>query len=87
MIKILKLLGGDILISEIEEVGSELGEPDCKLTKPYLINFSDINNNITLESWMGNYTSDEFYMIHSDKIVTICEPKKSILEKYQSILK
>ena len=38
MIKVLVLIGGGgNLISEIEEVGSELGEPDCKLTKPFLI--------------------------------------------------
>ena len=25
----------NILISEVEEMGSEIGDPDCKLIKPY----------------------------------------------------
>lgn len=86
MIKVLNLSCGDILISEIEEVGSELGEPDCKLTRPFLIKVLS-DDNIVLESWMGNYSLDEYYMIHSDKIITICEPKNSILEKYKNLTK
>jgi hypothetical protein len=85
MIKILKLSCGDILISEIEEVGSELGEPDCKLIDPFLV--KNLSGSITLEPWISDYSSDKFFMIHSDKIVTICDPKKTILENYQSLLK
>jgi hypothetical protein len=86
MIKVLKLSCGDILISKIEEVGSELGEPDCKLVDPFLIKIIS-ESNIVLEPWMSDYSSDKFFMIHSDKIVTLCDPKKVILEKYQTILK
>ena len=35
MIKILLLKNDLVLITELEEVGSELGEPDCKLIKPF----------------------------------------------------
>ena len=37
-IKILALANSQILISEIEEVGSaDIGEPDCKLIRPFVV--------------------------------------------------
>ena len=37
-VKILALANRQILISEIEEVGSaDIGEPDCKLINPFVI--------------------------------------------------
>ena len=35
IVKCLLLKKDIVLISEIVEIGSELGEPDCKLTKPF----------------------------------------------------
>ena len=35
IIKCLLLKNGDIIISQIMEVDTELGGPDCKLIKPY----------------------------------------------------
>jgi hypothetical protein len=82
MIKIIALWDKTILISHIDEVPSELGEPDCKLTDPYLINKDGF-----LEPWMYEYTSQNIMMIHSDKIITIADPKEEILEKYNSTKK
>ena len=37
-IKILALANNQILISEIEEVGSaDIGDPDCKLITPFVV--------------------------------------------------
>jgi hypothetical protein len=36
-IKILSLISNQILISEIEEVGADIGEPDCKLVNPFVV--------------------------------------------------
>lgn len=83
MIKLLLLLDNQILISKIEEVPSELGEPDCKLIEPFILNQSDE----TLSPWMVNFSSQNTFMIHSDKILTICDPKSSLLEKYQNLIK
>jgi hypothetical protein len=33
VIKVLVLVNNQILISQIEEVGADIGEPDCKLSK------------------------------------------------------
>lgn len=86
MIKIVILVNGESLITQIEETPSELGEPDCKLIKPFELNKS-ANDEVYLESWNSNYTSQDTFMIHSDKILTIVDPKPTLLEKYQSLIK
>ena len=78
-IKCLLLKSDIVLISEIVEVGSELGEPDCKLTKPFkLIEQSD---SFTLEPWI-TFSSQEEFMIHSDSILTLVDPTTELLSKY-----
>jgi len=81
-VKILLLTNNQMLISQIEEISSDLGEPDCKLTEPFVI-----NDDGTLSPWMIEYTSQNVYMISSEKIVTIVDPKPTLLEKYQQLIK
>ena len=83
MTKLLVLLNNQILVSQIEEVPSELGEPDCKLIEPFLLNEKDE----TLSPWLVSVCSQNTFMIHSDKILTIADPKPTLLEKYQKLLK
>lgn len=86
--KIIHLCTKELLISKIEEVTSELGEPDCKLIDPYVLIDSKIEGgSITMEPWMSNYTSQDNYMIHSDKILTIADPKPTLIEKYEALIK
>lgn len=82
-IKMILLTNNQVLISQIEEVTSELGEPDCRLTEPFLLNQSDL----TLSPWLIDFTSDNKYMISSDKILTLAEPKPTLLENYQTLIK
>lgn len=65
-----------ILITEIIEVGSELGEPDCKLINPYI--FFSVDD---MRPWPA-VTNQTELMIHSDSILTIVEPTLEILDKY-----
>jgi len=81
-IKLLVMMNKQILVTEIEEIGSEMGEPDCKLTDPFLV-----NQDKTLSPWLVEHTSQNVYMIHSDKILTICDPKPTLLEKYEDLTK
>jgi hypothetical protein len=74
------------VISEIEEVGADLGEPDCKLIKPFELKKS-ISTEVYLESWNSDYTSQDTFMVSSEKILTIIDPKPTLLEKYQNIIK
>lgn len=87
-IKLIVLINNQILVSQIEEAPSELGEPDCKLTEPYLISESPGPGlAVTMEPWLMGYTVQDYLMISSDKILTIAEPKATIIEKYQDLLK
>ena len=82
-IKVLALTTNQNLISEIEEVGSaDIGEPDCKLINPFLIKEGNV-----LEPFLINITKDDEFMMGSDKILTICEPMPTLLEKYLNLTK
>ena len=37
IVKLIVLTSKEILVSEIEEVGAEVGEPDCKLIHPVIL--------------------------------------------------
>ena len=87
-LKLLVLLNKEILITKIEEVPSELGEPDCKLIDTFIIKKNQINDlELILEPWLNEYAKQNTYMIHSDKILTIADPNLSLKEKYIDIIK
>jgi len=76
VIKVILLINNERLISEIVEIGADVGEPDCRLIKPHIICES------TLTPWMVNDTNQTEFMISSDKIITIADPKPGLLENY-----
>ena len=76
-VKCLLLKVDTVLITEIVEVGSELGEPDCKLINPYQFFSKD-----DLRRWTEDITDQTEFMIHSDSILTIADPTPEIIEKY-----
>ena len=82
MIKLIVLMNSQILISKIEEVGADIGEPDCKLIDPYLISERDG----TISPWLSGYSEQNTYMINSDKILTLFDPKTELLKKYQGVI-
>jgi hypothetical protein len=86
MIKVIIFLNGQCVVSEIEEVGADLGEPDCKLVKPFEVK-KDIAENVFLIPWNSDYTCQDTFMVSSEKILTIVDPKPTLLEKYQSLIK
>jgi len=86
LIKIILLANNQILISQIEEVSSELGEPDCKLIKPFLVK-ENSGAQKTLESFLSGYTKQNTFMMTSDKIITLADPTPTLLEKYQDLIK
>jgi len=76
VVKCLLLKVDNVIVTEIIEVGSELGEPDCKLINPYQI---DVEGNLT--PW-PEVTDQKEMMIHSDSILTIVDPTEKIVKKY-----
>ena len=85
IIKVIALANHQYLISEIEEVGSaDIGEPDCKLVNPFIINTE--SGQTILEPFLTSVTRDTTFMMGSDKILTLAEPSPTILEKYLDLL-
>ena len=80
-IKCLLLDVDNVIISEVEEVGAEIGEPDCKLIKPYL--FESIDD---MTPW-PKATDQKELMIRSDSILTIADPTKEVIGKYLELTK
>ena len=77
VVKVILLTNSERLISEIEEVGAEIGEPDCKLINPM-----EICEGNMLSPWMIDYTMQDTFMISSEKIITLVDPLPTLLEKY-----
>jgi hypothetical protein len=82
-LKLLVLTNNQILLTQIDEVSTELGEPDCKLVEPFILNQSDLS----LSPWLVEYSTQNTYMIHSDKILTIADPNSKLKDKYDSLVK
>ena len=91
-VKVLVLTTDQILVSQIEEVGADIGKPDCKLVKPFVVNTSEQKITIqegvlTLAPWLSSFTRDDEHMISSDKILTLADPTPTLLEKYLDLTK
>ena len=82
IIKALLLTNNQILITQIDEVGADIGEPDCKMTNPFLL-----KDDGTLEPWLISISRQDVFMISSDKIITLTEPMPTLVEKYESLTK
>ena len=76
-IKVILLTNSERLISEIQEVGADIGQPDCKLINPM-----EIWEGCNLAPWMLDHTKQDTFMISSDKIITLADPMPTLLEKY-----
>ena len=92
MIKLIVLTNKQILVSEIEEIGAEVGEPDCKLIHPVILKTTEEKitveeGKVLLTPWLQSFTNDRTFMISSDKIITLAEPAENILEKYEALIK
>ena len=81
-IKLIVLVNQQRLVSQIEEIGADIGQPDCRLTEPFIV--EDDN---TLSPWLVESTNQSIFMLSSDKILTLVDPKPTLLEKYQDLLK
>ena len=84
-------MNNQMILSQIDEVTSELGEPDCKLVEPFVVTTSD--QKITLQEgmmvlapWLLNVTNQNTFMISSDKILTIVDPNTKLTKKYEEML-
>ena len=83
VIKILALTNQQTLISEVVQVAAiDIGEPDCKLDTPFTV-----KEDGTLEPYLLGVTQNDTFMMSSDKILTMCDPTPTLLEKYIDLTK
>ena len=80
-IQILILTNEIILISEIDEVLADIGQPDCKLINPCVI----IDGKVS--KWMSDLTPNKEMFMSSDKILTLVDPTEHILEEYLKLVR
>lgn len=69
-----------VLITQIEEVEAELGDPNCKLINPYQF-FTEED----LKPW-PEITNQSEIMVNSDSILTIVDPKPEVVRKYLELI-
>ena len=58
-----------------------MAQPDCKLTEPFVI-----KEDGSLVPWLVDMTNQNQFMMSSDKILTIVDPTRKLLDKYESLL-
>ena len=78
VIKCLLLKNNQVIVSEVVEVEATLGDANCKLINPCLLNGDD------LVDWL-TFTDQNEIMVRSDDMLTVVDPTSKILEKYESL--
>ena len=82
-LKVVLLVNNLRMVTQIEEVTADLGEPQTAAsTEPFVI-----NDDGTLSPWLLDVTNDNTFMILSDKILTLCDPTGKIKDKYENLVK
>tara|TARA_B100001057_G_scaffold393024_1_gene401825 strand:- start:31 stop:285 length:255 start_codon:yes stop_codon:yes gene_type:complete len=76
LIKCILVNVNDVLISEIEEIDAELGNPNCKLTNPVVFESLEKMKPL-LEA-----SKDSEFLIRSEDILTIADPTQEVIDKY-----
>ena len=85
-VMVLALTNNHYIISQVDEVATEdIGQPDCKLTKPFIV--STESGKTILEPFMLDLTREEIFMMGSDKIITLAIPTPTLLEQYLNLIK
>ena len=85
-VMVLALTNNRYVISQVDEVVTEdIGQPDCKLTKPYVVNTE--SGKTILEPFMMDLTRESVFMMGSDKILTLAVPTPTLLEQYLNLVK
>ena len=79
--QVLFLTNQIILIAEIDEVLADIGQPDCKLINPCII----VDGK--LSKWLSDFTINKEMFMSSDKILTLVDPTKKLLDEYTKIIR
>ena len=80
-VQVLYLTNNLRLVSQIDEVLADIGQPDCKLINPCVI---DKDGKLT--KWMSSLTDNTEMFMSSDKILTLVDPNQKLLDDYVNII-
>ena len=84
-VMVLALSNNHYIISQVDEVMAEdIGQPDCKLTKPFVVKTE--SGKTVLEPFMMDLTREHIFMMGSDKILTLAIPTPTLLEQYLNLI-
>ena len=84
-VRVIALTNNHYIVSQVDEVVAEdIGQPDCKLTKPYIVNTE--SGKTVLQPFMMDLTRDDTFMMGSDKILTLAIPTPTLLEQYLNLI-
>ena len=72
---LLVLKTGETLVSATEQLEHE---PRCHLLRPYLVGGK---TKVTLSAW-PEHASDQHILLHSDSLLTVCEPSPTVKAMY-----
>jgi len=79
-VQCLLLKNDKVIIAEVVEVTSDIGQPDCKLVKPFEIVQGDDNKD-RFVPWLS-FTEQDVILIRSDDVFTFVEPAEKLLDWY-----
>tara|TARA_B100000401_G_scaffold385797_1_gene289705 strand:- start:237 stop:545 length:309 start_codon:yes stop_codon:yes gene_type:complete len=80
-IQVLFLTNRMKIVSQIDEVLADIGQPDCKLINPCII-----DNDGKLTKWLSDLTDNTEMFMSSDKILTLVDPNQKLLNAYVKII-
>ena len=80
MIKCVLIDVDNVVVAEVVEMDAEIGDPNCKLIKPYLFNSID-----DMKPWKSEITTQTEFMIRSEDILTIADPTPEVIERYTEL--
>ena len=80
MIKCVLIDVDNVVVAEVVEMDAEIGDPNCKLIKPYLFNSID-----DMKPWKSEITNQTEFMIRSEDILTIADPTGTVMDRYTEL--
>ena len=69
-----------LLLAEVIEVSADIGEPDCKLVKSYLVNQSSLE----ISPWL-DFSPQDVILLRSDDILTMVDPSEKLKDEYLKV--
>lgn len=95
-IKLLIFPDDRVIITQIEPAPQEdIGDPDLILVEPFvvdnhnetgLLTEDNSQKSVTLSPWMIEYTTQNKFHVHSDKLLTMAEPTPNLVNLYKKAI-